>query len=126
MVMLEEYTFLPQISVDAFIYPDINLRNVRLFLDSFKPLNKTYLFQIIVGLFRDLLGLTDRIGVELDIDLTSNLDSNETTFQSQSVLDSYETGDIDALNMDPHGILFEERLEIEVYRGGILIDSFTA
>jgi hypothetical protein len=126
LVMLEEYTFLPQISVDAFIYPDINLRNVRIFLDSFKPLNKTYLFQIIVGTFRELLGLTDRIGIHDDIDLTSNLDSNETTFMDSETLLSYETNDIDALNLDPHGILFDERLEIEVYSGLILIDSFMA
>lgn len=130
MKMLEEYTFLPQISVDAFIFPDINLRNVRLFLDSFKPLNKTYLFQIIIGAFRDLLGITDRIGILDDIDLTSNLDANETSDMDEATLTEYETTDIDALNLDPHGILFEERLEIEVWQGlpgvGILIDSFTA
>lgn len=126
MRMLEEYTFLPQISVDAFIYPDINLRNVRIFLDSFKPLNKTYLFQVIVGTFRDILGLTDRIGILADIDLTSNLDSNETTFMDSATLASYETGNNDALNIDPHGILFEEQVQIEVYQGSVLIDSFTA
>ena len=45
--MLEEYTFLPQISVNAFNSPDINLQNVRTFLDAIKPLNKTFLFQVI-------------------------------------------------------------------------------
>ena len=126
MKMLEEYTFLPQISVDAFIYPDINLKNVRIFLDSFKPLNKTYLFQIIIGAFRDLLGVTDRIGMLVDIDLTSNLDSNETTFLAPDTLTAYETSNIDAINIDPHGILFEERLEIEVKSFGSVIDSFMA
>jgi hypothetical protein len=112
--------------VDAFIYPDINLRNVRIFLDSFKPLNKTYLFQVIVGKFRELLGLTDRISILNDIDLTSNLDANETTDMDPETLASYETNDIDALNLDPHGILFDERLEIIVMSGATVIDSFTA
>ena len=124
MVMLEEYTFLPQISVDAFIYPDINLQNVRIFLDSFKPLNKTYLFQVIVGTFRDLLGATDRIGILDDTDLTSNLDSNETTFLDSATLASYESSNIDALNIDPHGILFEEKIQIEVFKAGLKIDEF--
>lgn len=126
LTMLEEYTFLPQISVDAFIYPDINIRNVRLFLDAFKPLNKTYLFQIIIGVFRDLLGLTDRLGLHIDIDLTPNLDSNETTFLQQSTLDDYETIDNDPLNLDPHVILFGDKVAIEVRSFGVLIDSFTA
>lgn len=143
--MLEEYTFLPQISVDSFIYPDINLRNIRTFLDSFKPLNKTYLFQVIVGNFRELLGLDDRLGMLIDIDLTSNLEANEANCQWKYTGvqgpedpnrwvcsdipyfdDSYSGHDYDALNIDPHGILFEEQLQIEVRSFGSLIDSFTA
>lgn len=126
LTLLEEYTFLPQISVESFIYPDINLKNVRIFLDAIRPLNKTYMFQVIVGTFKDLLGVTDRIGVLTDIDLTSNLDSNETTWMDQDTLDSYETHDNDPLNLDPHGILFEDKVEIEVRSFGVLIDSFVA
>lgn len=126
LYMLEEYTFLPQISVDAFIYPDINLSNVKLFLDAFRPLNKTYLFQVIVGAFRDAIGLTDRLSALIDIELTSNFDANETTYLDQATLDSYETTDYDALNLDPHGIVFDESVEIEVRSFGILIDSFVA
>lgn len=124
--LLEEYTFLPQISVESFIYPDINLANVRIFLDAIRPLNKTYMFQVIVGTFKDLLGVDDRIGVLTDIDLTSNLDSNETTCMSQATLDDYEIHDNDPLNLDPHGILFEDKVEVEVRSFGVLIDSFTA
>jgi len=147
--MLEEYTFLPQIVVDAFIYPDINLHNVRLFLDAFRPLNKTYLFQVIVGAFRDLLGLTDRLCLHVDIDVTSTLDQNETTFLEQASLDCYEsqelfpvdlvnqlllfrpavigdttvTADNCPLNLDPHGILLGERVQLDVsnaYDDGII------
>lgn len=124
--LLEEYTFLPQISVESFIYPDINLANVRIFLDAIRPLNKTYMFQVIVGTFRDILGVDDRIGVLAKVDLTSNLDSNETTCQSQSVLDDYEINNNDPLNLDPHGIVFEEKVQIEVRSFGTLVDSFTA
>lgn len=126
LTMLNEYTFLPQIDVEAFIYPDINLRNVKLFLDAFRPLNKTYLFQVIIGAFRDLLGVTDRLSEHIRIDLTSNLDSNETTFMDSVTLDNYETINNDPLNLDPHGILFEDAVEIEVRESGTLIDSFTA
>ena len=124
--MLEEYTFLPQISVETFVYPDINLGNVKIFLDAFRPLNKTYLFQVIVGSFRDLLGVTDRIGIHAYIDLTSNLDSNETTFMDEDTLLAYETTPMEGLDLDPHGVLFEERVEVEVRSFGVLTDSFVA
>lgn len=125
LTMLEEYTFLPQISVDTFIFEDINLRNVRAFLDAFKPLNKTYLFQIIIGAFKDILGLEDRIGIDFDVELTSNLDANETTYLNSSLLTNYETVEQEALNLDPHGIILDELVEVEVRAAGILIDSFT-
>jgi len=126
MRMLEEYTFLPQISVESFIYPDINLKNVRIFLDAIRPLNKTYMFQVIVGAFKDLLGVTDHIGVQQSFDLTSNLDYNETTFMDQVTLDNYESVNNDPLNLDPHGILFEDRIEVTVYEAGIESYSFVA
>jgi hypothetical protein len=77
-----------------------------------------------VGTFRDILAATDRIGILDDTDLTSNLDSNETTFMDAATLASYETGNNDALNIDPHGILFEENVQIEVFRAGLKIDEF--
>jgi hypothetical protein len=130
LTMLEEYTFLPQISVDSFIYPDINLGNVKIFLNAFRPLNKTYFFQIIVGNFRELLGLTDRIGIHDSMDLTSNLDSNETTYQLEDTLDTYETTPAEGLDLDQEVIVFEERVEVEVYEQygtfPVLTDSFVA
>jgi hypothetical protein len=126
LTMLEEYTFLPQIDVNAFINPDINLGNVKTFLDAIKPLNKTYLFQIIAGNFTEELVFGDEAGADPSIDLTENVDSNETTFLLQADLDTYETVDNSGLNLDPNGVLFEETVAIEVYSFGILIDSFLA
>lgn len=120
---LEEYTYLPQISVDAFISPDINLGNVKIFLDAIKPLNKTFLFQVIIGDFREPVGLTDRIEEHVEIDLTPTMESNETTYQSQIILDDYELNDNDGLNLDPDSVLFQERVTIEVYQAGLLIDT---
>jgi hypothetical protein len=124
--MLEEYTFLPQISVDAFVYPGINLENVKIFLDAIKPLNKTYLFQVIVGEFKDPLNLTEHTSYLERFDLTQNLDSNVTTFLSETTLSSYETIDDNDLNLDQEVVEFQEKVEVEVYQGAALIDSFVA
>jgi hypothetical protein len=124
--LLEEHTFLPQISVDAFVNPDINLSNVQTFLNAIKPLSKTYLFQIIVGTFRDPVLFEERVDPSLAIDVTPNLDSNQTTFQPDVDLTSYETVDNDALNLDSEVILLQETVEIDVYSFAVLIDSFTA
>ena len=125
LTMLEEYTFLPQILVDAFIYPDIDLGNVVRFLNAIKPLNKTYLFQVIVGAFQEPIPFGEDTWLSPDIDLTPSLDSNETTFQSQSVLSAYELAANSGLDMDPEGACFNESVDVEVYSFAILIDSFT-
>ena len=124
--LLEEHTYLPQIKVDAFVTPDINLANVKIFLENIEPLNKTFLFQVIVGTFRDEISLKERLSMDIDINVTPNLDSNQTTFTDQTTLDDYETIDNDALNLDSEGILFQEEVAIEVYSFAALIDSFTA
>lgn len=125
LTMLEEYTFLPQISVDTFVYPDINLANVVQFLDAIKPKNKTYLFQIIVGEFQDPIEFGESLTLSPDIDLTPTLDQNETTWQSTAILDAYETGANAGLDMDADGVAFNESVEFEVREAGVLIDSFT-
>lgn len=122
--LLEEYTFLPQISVDAFISPDINLGNVKIFLDAIKPLNKTYLFQVIVGSFRDSVDFDDSYSYYLDINVTPTIDSNETTYQSSGILLDYETIDNEGLNLDPEVLLFQESIAVEVRQGLTLIDNF--
>lgn len=121
---LEEYTFLPQISVEAFISPDINLGNVKIFLEAIKPLNKTFLFQVIVGSFRDPVDFKETHTESADIDVTPNVDSNETTFQDNTILDDYETVDNAGLNLDSNGILFQEKGVVEVRSFGSLIDTF--
>lgn len=124
--MLEEHTFLPQISVDAFISPDINLGNVKSFLESIKPLNKAFLFQVIVGDFEDDLPMGDRYSSAVGITVTPNLDSNQTTFLPEADLDSYEAIDNEALNLDSEGALLIEAVAVEVYSFGALVDSFVA
>jgi hypothetical protein len=124
--LLEEHTFLPQISVNAFVSQDINLGNVKRFLTAIRPLHKTFLSQIIVGEFKDKLELKDRIGFDIDIDVTPNLDSNQTTFLDSTSLSDYETIDNEGLNLDSDVALLQERVEIEVRSFGVLIDSFTA
>jgi hypothetical protein len=116
--LLEEHTFLPQISVNAFISPDINLGNVKQFLGLIRPMHKTFLSQIIVGEFKDPIVLQDQIGFDIDIDVTPNLDSNQTTFLDPTIshmgtdplyggdapsLISYETSDIGGLDLDIAG-----------------------
>ena len=124
LTMLEEYTFLPQISVESFVSPDINLQNVRTFLDAIKPLNKTFLFQVIVGTFLDPIELDDESGASPDMNVTPTVDSNETTYLDQATLDDYETMDNEGLNLDPNGILFQEKGDVEVRSFGSLIDTF--
>lgn len=124
LTMLEEYTFLPQISVDSFIYQDINLGNVLTFLSAIKPLNKTFLFQVIVGEFQDEILTDDQLTISPDLDLTPSLDSNETTYLEAATLMAYELGPNDGLNVDPEGVCFNEGVEFEVYSFGSLIDSF--
>lgn len=124
--LLEEHTFLPQISVDAFISPDINLSNVKTFLEAIKPLSKTFLFQVIVGTFLDEIEFKEKLTMEIGMDVTPNLDSNQTTFLTGPELTSYETIDNEAMDLDSDGVLFQESVEVEVYSFGNLIDSFVA
>lgn len=126
LTMLEEHTFLPQISVDAFISPDIDLGSVKTFLDSIKPLSKAYLFQVIVGTFRDNMPLVEQLDMDIGIDITPNFDNNQTTFLPLVDLQTYETTNNDALNLDSEGFSFGEAVEIDVYHGPTLVDSFIA
>ena len=124
--MLEEHTFLPQISVDAFISPDINLANVKTFLEAIKPLHKTFLFQVIVGTFLDVLGLDDSIGMDISMNITQNTDSNPTTDLLPADLLTYETVDSEGLDLDSDVLLFRDEVRIEVRSFGVLIDAFDA
>ena len=125
LTLLEEHTFLPQISVEAFVTPDINLGNVRIFLDAIKPLAKTYLFQVIVGEFKDELLFEDQLKIGYAGTGDYYLDTNPTSFLQKSTLLEYETVDNEGLDLDPHVLSFGESLNIEVRSAGVLIDSFT-
>jgi hypothetical protein len=124
LTMLEEYTFLPQISVNAFVKPDINSGNIRLFLDAIKPVIKTYLFQVIIGTFRDELALNDWVSSDVDMDVTPSVDSNETTFQTEDTMRAHEISPMSGLGVDTEGVCFQEITEVEVRSFGTLIDSF--
>lgn len=124
--ILEEYTFLPQISVDAFINPEVNIGNVRLFLDAIKPVVKAYLFQVIIGTFKDELSFDDIVGADVDMDITPNVDYNETTPLYSSTLLAHETTPNPGLTVDTEGALMQEMLEIEVRSFGVLVDIFEA
>lgn len=126
LTMLEEHTFLPQIDVNSFISPDINLANVKSFLEQIKPLNKTFLFQVIVGAFSDEIPVDDVLTMCMSMDVTPNVDSNQTTFLEQSDLDDYESNPNEGLNLDSDGVLLQESVEVEVRSFGVLIDSFDA
>lgn len=124
--LLEEHLFLPQISSDAFISSDIDIGNIELFLKGVKQLNKTFIFQVIVGEFRDPMVVNDKTTFDINIDVTPNLDSNQTTFIQNPDLDNYETVDNEALNLDSDSMLAKESVSIDVYQGVTLIDSFNA
>lgn len=125
--MLEEYTFLPQISVNAFVKPDVNLRSVRLFLDAIKPAVKAYLFQVIVGTFKDELKFSEHASFDAFIDVTPNVDSNETTFQPVAVLEAHEVSVNPGLCVDSEVFLLQESLEVVVKRfGNELVEIFEA
>jgi len=126
LAMLEEHTFLPQISVEAFISPDINLGNVKRFLNDIKPLNKTFLFQVIVGKFVEVVSLVEQLGLDVFIDVTPNLDSNQTTFAGQSVTLPYETADNNGLNLDTDTMLVSDSLEVEVNNKFGPVETFIA
>jgi hypothetical protein len=123
--MLEEYCFLPQINVNAFISPDINLGNVKIFLENIKPLTRTYLFQVIVGTFKDELSIDDKIAQEISLDLTPNLDSNASTFAQALELSVNESLTNEGLLLDSEGVCFSDTVEIEVKSFGSTIDLFT-
>lgn len=123
--LLEEHTYLPQINVNSFISPDIKLANVRTFLRNIQPKSRTFLFQILVGIFRDQLLLKEELGLDIDMDVTPNVDSNPNTFAQQSDLDDAETNDATGIALDGEGWAMTEKIDVEVYHTATLVDSFT-
>lgn len=124
--MLEEYCFLPQIEVDAFISPDIDIGAVKVFLDNIRPLNKAYLFQAVTGTFRDPLAVTEASGYLWDVDLSGTLDANDSTYAAATELAAHETSVNSSFCVDPNGVSFQEEAQLEVRSFSALIDAFNA
>lgn len=139
--LLEENTYLPQIAVQAFVNPNINLGTVQTFLRNIQPRARTFLLQILVGSVADPLPLMDegltghvtpawpngRPSLELDIsfDATFNLDWNDNTMGNQALWDEAEANPYTYLTLDDTTLSFSETVQIDVYQGLTLIDSFT-
>lgn len=138
--MLEENTYLPQIDVSSFISPDIKLSNVQTFLRNIQPKSRQYLFQVLVGSFRDKLNISEEgyttntngafpngipaLGLHISFDVTANVDWNNNIDTEQSSREDAETNDYTYLVLDSHVFTQGDRVSIEVYQSLSLVDSF--
>lgn len=138
--MLEANTYLPQIDVATFISPDIKLSNVRTFLSTLQPKSRTYLFQVLVGKFREKISILDEgltgnptpdwpngdpsLGLAINFDATPNFDWNPNTEVDQTQLDESENNDYTYLRLD-EGWCTADRIGVDVYHSMSLVDSFT-
>jgi hypothetical protein len=137
--MLEENTYLPQIDVATFISPDIKLGNVKTFLSTLQPKSRTYLFQVLVGVFREPINIKDEgptghstakfpnglpsLGLGIRMDVTPNVDWNENTSGNQDEWNEAEENDFTYMRLD-EGCCTADKVEIEVYNASSLVDSF--
>ena len=114
--VLEEHSFLPQINVNAFIRPNIDLGTVFSFLRSIKPLHKAFYFQVIVAVFEEQLDMQDSTTFRYAFDVTPNLDLNQTTYIEEFAREAYED-EVDpstALALDSDIIGLSDSLTLEV------------
>lgn len=139
--ILEENTYLPQINVNAFISPDISLTNVQSFLKNIQPKSRSFLFQILVGIFRDRLDILDEgyrgmvspnypngipsLGFDITFDVTPNVDWNNNTSGNQDTWNEAEANEGTGLILDSEGMCFGDKIEIEVRQASVLTDSFS-
>lgn len=137
--MLEANTYLPQIDVATFISPDIKLGNVRTFLTTLQPRSRQYLFQVLVGKFREKVDIRDEglttnptpkwpngdpaLGLAINFDATPNVDWNPNTEIGQDQLDESENNDYTYVRLD-EGWCTADKVEIDVYQFSSLVDSF--
>lgn len=141
LTLLEQTTYLPQINVNAFISSTINLANVQTFLKTIQPRSRTYLLQVLIGIFKDQLFLSEEgltplttpswpngepaLGLNISFDATSNVDWNNNTMGNQDTWDEAESNPYTYLTIDDSMIQFGDFGAIDVYQGVLLIDSFT-
>lgn len=111
---LEEHTFLPQINVNAFVRPNINVGSIFRFLSNIKPLQKQFYFQVIIAVFGEDLGLDERFGMDLSFDITPNLEINQANWAIEAVRETYETLSYPALDLDSDVLGFFERGNMSV------------
>lgn len=107
--ILEEHTFLPQINVNAFVRPNIELKTVLNFLKNIKPLHKAFYFQVIIAIFNEPIDLQEKLGVDYNVDVTPNLEINQANWSLDSVRESYEENPDVKLDLDSDGLGFFER-----------------
>ena len=140
MRLLEENTYLPQIDVNSFTNPNIKLSNIQTFLRNIQPKSRQYLFQVLVGTFRDRLLISDEgytgnttpewpngmpaLGLSINFDATANVDWNNNIDTEQSNREDAETNAYTHLTLDSHVFTQGDRVSIDVYQGISLIDSF--
>lgn len=138
---VEQNTYLPQIDVNAFISPDIKIKNVKSFLTNIQPRSRTYLFQVLVGNFRDKLDILDEgnrtasdsnfpnglpsLIFKIAFDVTPNIDYNPNTEIGQADLDDTETNDFTHNILDSDGFAFGDRVQIDVFQAALPTDSFS-
>lgn len=122
--ILEEHTFLPQINVNAFIRPNINISTVFTFLNNIKPLHKSFYFQVIVAIFNEDLNFEDKIVQKIFFDVTPNLEINQTNLSSDTVREDYEDLSMAPLDLDSDAIGIFERGSISVQDKNGLLPQF--
>jgi hypothetical protein len=121
---VEQNTYLVQVDVNTFVNVDINLANVRSFLTNMQPKSRTFLNQILVGPFNDLITLEESLIEEITYDVTPNVDSNQNTLAQQSDLDDAETNPDTGIKLDSDAFTFNDYLDTQVYHGITLVDTF--
>lgn len=139
LTLLEESTYLPQITIDAFFNPAIKLGNVPLFLRSIQPKARTFLNQILVGSFKDPLPLLDEgatwtktalwpsgvpaLGLDINFDSTDNVDWSNNTMASDEDLMQAEL-EPGYIALDAPLLFFGDFGKLEVYQSAVLIGTY--
>lgn len=108
-------------------------------MSTLQPRSRTYLFQVLVGKFREKIEVKDEgptghtspdypngipsLGLSINFDVTPNVDWNPNTEVDQDQLDEAEENDFTHMRLD-EGWCMADRAEIEVRHSGSLVDSF--
>jgi hypothetical protein len=128
LLTIEQNAYLPQIDVSAFISPDISLDNIQTFLRNIQPKSRTYLFQILIGSFRDqigeVLGFQEALELAISFDVTPTVDYNPNTLGYGPEWDDAETNPDTGLVLDSEYVGIGDLVGVDVYHGATLVDTF--